>query len=99
MNQCLGGDKSQETSELTLFLNSIGACARVVYQDRVNIVVSRVVGVQHRICNIRHIVSSIALARNEDLATLQSKEIYEVLEEAKELPGDIRLAGSVWCPL
>lgn len=86
-------------SRLTLLLNGICACARVIYQDRVNIVVSRVVGVQHRICDVRHIVSSIALARNEDLTTLQGKEIYKVLEEAKELPSDVRLAGSIWCPL
>lgn len=104
VDECYSGDCHEsvfgwryisKTSKLTLLLNSIGACARVIYQDGVNIVVSRVVGVQHRIRNIRHIVSSIALARNENLATLQSKEIYEVLEEAKKLPSDIRLARSI----
>lgn len=108
VDECHSGDchesviwwqTTSKTSRLTLLLNGIGARARVVYQDGVNIVVSRIVGVQHRICNIRHIVSSIALARNEDFATLQSKEIYEVLEEAKKLHSNIRLAGSIWCPL
>ena len=88
-----------ERGKRTLLLNSICACARVVDHYGINVIVSRVLSVQHRISNVRHVVSGIAFASNEDLTTLQSKEIYKVLEEAQKFPGNVRLAGSVRCSL
>ena len=79
----------------TLLLDSICAGARIINHDAVHVVVRRIVSVQHCICNIRHIVSSIALSRDENLPALQRKQIYKVLEEAKKLSSDIGLARSI----
>lgn len=70
---------------LTLFLNGIRACAGIVDHDSLDVIVGGIVGIQHCIGYIWDIVSCVAFTRDEDLSTLQSEGVHEVLEKSKEL--------------
>lgn len=73
---------------LTLFLNSIRACAGIVDHNTLDTIVGGVIGIQHSIGNIRDVVSCVTFARDEDLSTLQSEGVHEILEESKKLGGN-----------
>lgn len=66
----------------TLSLHCVCTSRWVVDHYGLDIVVFGVVGIEHGICDIRHIVPSVRLSSDVDLPVLQSKSIHKVLEEA-----------------
>ena len=93
-----GGVEGEQRGEIVdvggggdLLLNGVGAGARVVDHDAVDIVVLRVVGIEHGVGDVRDVVARVTLSRDIDLLVVQAKCIQEVLEEAEELLSDICL--------
>lgn len=84
---------------LTLLLHSFGASTRIVDQYRLDIVICRVIAIQHRIRDIWDIVSRIRFPGNVDFAILQSKSVHEILPEAQELQSNTSLICNIWSPL
>lgn len=68
-------------------------------QYRFNIVVCRVIAIQHRIRNIWDIVSCVTFPRDIDFAILQSKSVHEVLPEAQEFRSNTSLIRNIWSSL
>jgi len=76
-----------------LLLYHIVARARVINQDGLNVIIFLVLSVEHGVRNIWHVVSSIAFSSDIDFLVLQTKGIYEILEEAKELRRNLVFVG------
>ncbi len=61
--------------------------------------VGGVILVQHGIGNVRHVATGIRLASNVNLAVLQTEGVDKVLEETKELLGNLVFVGGSRCTL
>jgi len=80
-------------------LHLVCAGARIVHHYCFYIIVFRVVSVQHSICDIRYIVSSIALSCDINFLVVQIKGIQEILEKSQELRRYVCFASCGWCAL
>ena len=69
----------------TLLLYRIVADAGVVDLGCLEVEVGLVAVVVHSICNVRDVVSGVALARNEDLAVVETEGVDVLLPESEEL--------------
>lgn len=87
------------SSILTLLLHSFCARTWIVDQDRLNVVVYRVIATQHRVRDVWHIVSRITFPRDIDFAILQSKGVHEILPKAQKFRSNASLICNVWSSL
>ncbi len=87
MDRCITADSLQ----LTVNHGAIFIDRRVVDLDTLNIVIRRIVGIQHTSCNIRNILTSVTFTSDIDLVSFHAESINEVLPETHELSSNVVL--------
>ena len=81
---------------LTLLLNGSIANDWVIDSNSLNIVIIGVVGVYEGICNVGHVVPSIAFASHVDWIAFHLESVDEALVETDELQSEFDLVGNIW---
>lgn len=71
----------------------VGARARIIHHDALDVKVRFVIAVEHGVRDVRNVIACIAFTGNVYLPPLQPERVDEILEEAQELPRHIRFAG------
>ena len=91
-----GGLAEHEGQRGGFLLRVVGADGRVVDQPAGHIVVGRVVGVEHRRGDVRHVAPRVRLAGDVDLVVLDAEDVLPVLEELDEVLCGFLLGGRRW---